>query len=573
MKQSFLILVLLSLALSLLAQDSKRINLLKKQIEQYGQAEIEFSNPGRIELTSIAREISVSNVTFKTVMATVSIRNLEYMASFPLDYKIIEPKSAIKAVSSALSVEEAMNWDKYPTWQQYDTIMHKFAADYPDICRLDTIGLSVNGKAVMVLKISDNVNIDEAETEVFYTSTMHGDELAGYVLMLRLANHLLENASNGSLEQQLIDSLEIWINPLANPDGTYYQNDTINSPRRYNVNNIDLNRNFPDPTVTNPPLAHENVDMIEFLKERNFTLSANFHSGAEVLNFPWDRGEALWDGRIHADSSWFFSICKRYADTVHLYSTPGSYLTDLFSAESYPGVTRGDDWYEVNGSRQDYVNYERACREVTMEISASKQSPASDLPILWDYNKRSLLKYLSEAFYGIHGKVRDNDSELPLEAMITVTSHDRDSSQVFSDSLNGYFSRPIDEGSWDLKISAPGYHTAYISNVTTEEYEQRFLDIRLSKDTSVIPIVRPNNLLIWPVPASEYINIKLPPGFGTDLNITIVSSSGKVVYIKEHILFGEYLDNIPVRNFAAGLYVVKVRNKAGETISRNIIVR
>ncbi|MDX2414830.1 MAG: T9SS type A sorting domain-containing protein, partial [Bacteroidales bacterium] len=299
----------------------------------------------------------------------------------------------------------------------------------------------------------------------------------------------------------------------------------------------------------------------------------NFHSGAEVLNFPWDRGENLWDGRIHADSSWFFKISKRYADTVHIYSSPTTYLTDLYSAESYPGVTRGDDWYEVNGSRQDYVNYQQACREVTMEISASKQSPASDLPILWDYNERSLMLYLSEAFYGIHGVVRDNNSEEPLEAMITVVSHDRDSSQVFSDSLVGYFSRLIDKGSWDLKVSAPGYHTAYISNITTEEYKQRFLDIRLSKDTSAIPIVRPNNLLIWPVPASEYINIKLPPGFGTDLNITIVSSSGKVVYRKDHTLLGEYLNNIHVRNFAAGLYIVKVRNRGGQVIISNIIIR
>jgi len=218
--------VLSGFVFSLVAQEEKQIDLIMKQIESYGQAEIEFANPGRIELTSIAGAISVYNVSAKSVKASLSIRNLDYMATFPYSYKVIESHAG-KAVLSALSVAEAMNWDRYPTWQQYDTIMHNFAASYPAICRLDTIGLSIEGKAVMVLKISDNVEEDEAEPEVFYSSTMHGDELAGYVLMLRLAEHLLENATNGGLEEQLIDSLEIWINPLANPDGTYYRSDTI----------------------------------------------------------------------------------------------------------------------------------------------------------------------------------------------------------------------------------------------------------------------------------------------------------------------------------------------------------
>ena len=34
---------------------------------------------------------------------------------------------------------------------------------------------------------------DEAEPEVFYSSTMHGDETGGFILMLRLADYLLKN--------------------------------------------------------------------------------------------------------------------------------------------------------------------------------------------------------------------------------------------------------------------------------------------------------------------------------------------------------------------------------------------
>ena len=319
-------------------------------------------------------------------------------------------------------------------------------------------------------------------------------------------------------------------------------------------------------------LQQENVDMINFMKKRTFVLSANIHSGAEVLNFPWDRGEVLWDGRIHADSSWFFKICKDYVDTVHLYSTPG-YLNDLFSTGSYPGVTRGDDWYEVNGSRQDYVNYERQGREVTFELSAVKESPASDLQLLWDYNSRALLRYLSNAFYGIHGRVIDDTTEEPLKARIFLQAHDRDSSHVYSDTLSGYFARLLDEGSWDLEVSAPGFETQYISNVVLSDYRQRFLEIRLSQDTSDIPDVSPGQLLVWPVPAAGSINIKVPDGFGSEIRVEIISSSGKMVYSAQHTLDANLLRDIPIDGFASGLYIVKLRNLSGKTLKESIVIR
>ena len=102
-------------------------------------------------------------------------------------------RDATKGIVSASNIAEAMEWDSYPTYTQYDSIMRHFNALYPDLCRLDTIGTSINGKLVLALKISDNASANEDEPEVFYTSTIHGDELAGYVLMLRLADYLLSN--------------------------------------------------------------------------------------------------------------------------------------------------------------------------------------------------------------------------------------------------------------------------------------------------------------------------------------------------------------------------------------------
>ncbi|MCK4879584.1 MAG: hypothetical protein KAS82_02955, partial [Bacteroidales bacterium] len=74
----------------------------------------------------------------------------------------------------ALDVTEALTFRKYPTYYHYLEMMHRFASDYPEICRLDTFGTSREGRLLLALKISDNVELDEPEASFLYTSTMHG---------------------------------------------------------------------------------------------------------------------------------------------------------------------------------------------------------------------------------------------------------------------------------------------------------------------------------------------------------------------------------------------------------------
>jgi len=45
--------------------------------------------------------------------------------------------------------------------------------------------------------------------------------------MLRLADYLLENYTSDLKVKDLVDNLEIWINPLANPDGTYNSGNSL----------------------------------------------------------------------------------------------------------------------------------------------------------------------------------------------------------------------------------------------------------------------------------------------------------------------------------------------------------
>lgn len=535
------------------SQNINKENQLRNLVREYGQAEVSIPYPGAKAMEILTRNVSITSVKDKNVFISISPRTINWFLAADYHYSILE-RADTKGVISASSINQAMEWQSYPTYLQYDSIMRSFSTLYPSLCHLDTIGKSVNGRYIFALKISDNAGTNEDEPEVFYSSTMHGDELAGYVLMLRLANYLLKNYSVNSRVKNMVDNLEIWINPLANPDGTYTSGNTITSPTRDNANGYDLNRNFPDPLDPSIVPEKENIDMMKFLRKHRFVISANFHSGAEVVNYPWDR----WLSKIHADNAWFNSISRAYADTVHKYSGP-VYMADLDN-----GVTRGASWYIIYGGRQDFVTWELQGREVTIEIDGEKLTPAPQLELLWQYNFRSFLGYLENALYGVHGLIKDVHTADPLPAKVFISDHDIDKSQVYSDTLSGRFIRLLAPGTWDLTFSANGYRDTIMYNVSVVVGQKTDLIVEMESITSSIDTTDLKVPLLYPNPVSSYIMAKLPEKLNGKVNIKIISQSGvKAADYNKDFLFGYPLE-IDVSGLPGGGYTIIFTN----TLSR-----
>ncbi len=491
---------------------------IREMVRQYGQAEVTVAYPGFDIMTQIAARFSVTSCNGTEAVLCLSHADTEDFIATGRSYKLVMPE-AHKGFFTASSVAEAMMWQSYPTWKHYDTIMHKIAEHWPEVCMLDTIGFSVQGRAVLALKISGSDAAGEHKPAVMLSSSIHGDEPAGFVLLMRLAEYLASESSAGGLASDLVKGLDIWINPLANPDGMYRDNDTMTYPVRANSNGYDLNRNFPDPEVTSPPpLQKETQDMITFLEEKKFTLSVNLHSGEEVVNYPWDK----WT-RLHADDEWFNDISRRYADTVHLRSDPG-YMTFLDD-----GVTRGWEWYLVRGGRQDFVTWGLGGREVTIEIDGTKMTPGSNLEALWQWNHRSLLRYIAEALYGVRGTVTDAATGLPLRARIFIQGHDTDSSHIYSDAATGEYRRLIAPGSWRLTFSCPGYIPSTFEAMLAGWNSVVTEDIQLYRPEDIYPPPPETGLLIWPVPSGGRFSIMLPVFITGEVTVTVTTASGAVV--------------------------------------------
>jgi hypothetical protein len=456
----------------------------KYYLETKGEVYYKFTINDYSLLKDLTKLIAIDNVQGNVVYAYSNQQEFDQFLKLNLNYEVLKHPGEVGKVQMCDNfVELQKGWNSYPTYDAYVQMMYAYQENYPSLCKIIDAGNTVNGRKILFAKISKNVLTKEAEPKVMLSSTIHGDETTGYVLLLRLIDSLLTSYDTNPRIKNLLDNCEIWINPNTNPDGTYKAgNSSVNGATRYNSNYVDLNRNFWDPADGQHPDGYawqpETIALMNLASQNNFTMSINFHGGTEVINYPWD----TWSRR-HPDDAWFQYISREYADTCHLYS-PSNYMNGYNN-----GITNGYDWYRVAGGKQDYYTFFGKCREVTAEISDTKLLNASLLPAHWEYNKRSLLNYIEQSLFGIKGTITDAISAAPIKAKIEVLNHDtvQDSSFIYSDSENGFYAKMIAAGTYTLKISAPNYNTKQISGVSVANRNTTLLNIQL-EPTNPIPV-------------------------------------------------------------------------------------
>lgn len=463
MKRLLLLILVFAAVHTFGQKNQEELTKAKAQIKLYSDVYFKFTVSNKSDLANLPIYISIDNVKGNMVYAYVHEKNFQKLLSLNLPFEVVSKTSQAKALTMATTEAQMANWDRYPTYSVYVQMMHDYATNYSSICRLDTIGTTQQGRLLLALKITDNPDVNEDEPEFLYTAQMHGDELVDGVLALHMIDYLLKNYGTNAEVTNLVNNVEIWINPYANPDGTYHGSDNdVTNATRYYYSGDDPNRNFPNPVQGQHPDGStwnlETTEWMAFAPAHHFVMSVNTHSGAEVFNFPWDSWTTA--EKTHADDNWWQYIGHEFADTVFANST--GYLTGVSSN----GIIEGADWYYAFGSRQDYFTYYLLGREVTIELSNTKNLDASLLPAYWNYSYRSFLNYLKESLYGIHGIITDACNGQPIAAKVFVNSHDRDSSHVFSSLPVGDYHRPIYAGTYSVTYSATGYQSQTITGIT-----------------------------------------------------------------------------------------------------------
>jgi hypothetical protein len=368
---------------------------------------------------------------------------------------LVTPEELVTVKSGGFSYEILVNdlnehfrdfWSTRDQYHTYDGIIQKIdslCTDYTSICKKYNYGLSVEGRELVAVKISDNVNLDENEAEVMFDGGIHGDEIGGSENLIRFAGFLCESYDIDPEITGLINDREIWLYIMVNPDGR------VNMVR-YNSNGVDLNRDWGymwDGEGSSPG-SYSQVEtraLRTCMMENQFVVQTSYHSGTVFLAYTWSYRPDPCPDLAHIDQ------------LAGVYAAASGY-TDLPYGQGYTGM------YAINGSSKDAIYGVMGSIGWTIEISSDKQPPASQIQYYYDINEPAMISMIEYAGYGLNGIVYDATTGDPVAATIFVDDY----YPCYSDPENGDYHKYLLAGSYLVKVVANGYEpltqTAIIVN-------------------------------------------------------------------------------------------------------------
>ena len=207
----------------------------------------------------------------------------------------------------------------------------------------------------------------------------------------------------------------------------------------------------------------ETVAAMSWILNNPFVLSANFHGGAQVANYPYDDSNFTRTQGIISktpDHPVFFNLAQIYANR---------HRTMKESKRFAGGVTNGAYWYVVVGGMQDF-NYDYTnAMEITIEQTECKYPEHDQRTKEYRLNQRSIIAFLEQATKGIRGLVTDENNNSVANAEV-----------IFSG--NGKPVTTTDRGEY-WKILMPGSYTVRARGPDGSESEAKTVMVTPGKAT------------------------------------------------------------------------------------------
>ena len=200
--------------------------------------------------------------------------------------------------------------------------LRSIASHYSDHSFHFSLGKSINGNELTGIRISKDIRkhlkgqVDSKKAlpglrpMVKLIGNIHGNEPVGRELLAHFADYVLGAASLPRASRdllsaraaKLLETVDLWILPTMNPDGFERGTEGLceggnYATGRYNEGHRDLNRDFPTWRDFNAIGNNPNHDifrerqqetklLMRWVLDYPFVLSANFHDGAIVANYP-----------------------------------------------------------------------------------------------------------------------------------------------------------------------------------------------------------------------------------------------------------------------------------------------
>jgi hypothetical protein len=205
--------------------------------------------------------------------------------------------SAAPVATAQIGQPDIVQEHWYHSYATLTLDVNAWADDYPEIVNLSVVGQTEMGRNLWMLQISDwsqEIKPDGTAKEVVYIDGgHHGNEHLGTELAFLVADYYIEGWADG--EQEVLDVLattELHILIMLNADGNDF--DT-----RWNVNQVDLNRNYDhywntcDSTQPGSAAFSESETLANSIYMNEVVPHADLyitmHTGVWIMLYPWGK--------------------------------------------------------------------------------------------------------------------------------------------------------------------------------------------------------------------------------------------------------------------------------------------
>jgi len=154
-----------------------------------------------------------------------------------------------KRASRVITQSLGMDWLRYHRLANIYTWMEQLANDFPNIVKLNIIGITEEGRNIVVMRIGGGLPNRPA---IFIEGGIHAREWISPATVTFIVNELVTNPAN----RDLLDYYDFFVLPVTNPDGYEYSHSKDRMWRKNrgqsrtllniisNCKGVDLNRNF-----------------------------------------------------------------------------------------------------------------------------------------------------------------------------------------------------------------------------------------------------------------------------------------------------------------------------------------
>jgi murein tripeptide amidase MpaA len=272
----------------------------------------------------------------------------------------------------------------YHNYTEIKDELTQLQTDFPDIARVVELGESIENRKIIAIKISDSVSVEEDEPEILFIGGHHAREWISVDVPFLLARYLLENYQNNTHIRNLVNSGEIWIVPLLNPDGHQYSVTSNRLWRKNRRNNgdgsfgVDLNRNYSfqwggpgssgdtySETYRGPQAFSEPESRAirDLANDHNFLAMISYHNFSQLVLFPWG-----FTNSPPPDEALLDQLASAMADSI--FNVHGKQYTPEQSSELYL----------ASGDATDWLYGETTAPSFTIELRPRSSSPGFVLP-------------------------------------------------------------------------------------------------------------------------------------------------------------------------------------------------